>query len=145
MGGFLGDGRVHPLRRADGYGALVHHHRVLVHRAADVAGDRQDVLQIGRPVLFFRSAHGDEHDVGGAHRRRQIGGELDPFLGKTAANHLLEAGLVDRHPALFEHGDLGGVLVDANDVVSVFRETRTKHKTDIAGSNDSDFHFTIRY
>ena len=68
-----------------------------------------------------------------------------PVLVLVAADHLLEARLVDRHLAGLERGDLRRVLVDADDGVPVFGEAGAQHETDVPGSDDSDFHFTIRY
>ena len=51
----------------------------LFDRPADVARDREHVLQIGRAVFALRRADGDEHDFARAHGRGQIGGK-----GQTA-------------------------------------------------------------
>src|SRR4029077_2344040 len=104
----------------------------------------QHVLKIGGAVLALRRADRDEHDLRRRHRVGKLRGELKA-LAVIAADHFLETRLVDRHPAAFEHGDLRAILVDADDVVSVFSEARTEHKTDVPGSHDGNLHFTIRY
>ena len=50
--------------------ALVDDDLVAVHRPADLAGDRHDVLQIGGAILALRRPDGDEHDLRGLDRPR---------------------------------------------------------------------------
>ncbi len=141
----LGDGGSHARRRAHRNRALVDDHGVLADGAADFVGDAEHVLQVGRAVFTLRRADGDEDDIGILHRRRQVGREGQALLGVIAPHHLLEPGLVNRHPAGAQHVDLRQVAVDADHVVPVFRKTRTHHQTHIACSDDGDLHFTIRY
>jgi len=63
----------------------------------------------------------------------------------VAPDHFLEARLVDRHAAGFEHVDLGLILVDADDRVAVFGKARSEHEADVPGADDGDFHIRIRY
>jgi hypothetical protein len=142
---FRGNRVAHAFRRSDRHRALVDDHGVLVHRPADLGGDSQDVLQVGRPVLALGRSDRDEDEVRGAHRRMQVRRERQTLFVVVAADDLLEARLVDRHPAGFEHVDFRGILVDADDGIAVFREARTQDKPHVPGSDHGDFHFTIRY
>ena len=47
---------------------------------------------------------------------------------------------MDRHPAVVQRRDLGGVDVEAHDVVADLREARTGDEPDVAGADDGDFH-----
>ncbi len=75
----------------------------------------------------------------------QVGREGQALFALVADDHLLEARLVDRHPPGLERRDLRLILIDAHDGVSVFGEAGTQDEPDIPGSDDGDFHFTIRY
>ena len=108
-------------------------------------GDSQDVLQVGRPVLTLGRSDGDEDEIRGAHRGVQVRGERQALFVVVAADDFLEPRLVDRHPAGLEHVDFRVILVDADDGVSVLREARAQDKPHVPGSDDGDFHFTIRY
>jgi hypothetical protein len=144
MRGLAGDGRVDAFGRPDRDRALVHDDGVFVDRASDGPRDGEDVLEIRRSVLALRCTHGDEHDLRCGNGGRQVRRE-GQALRVIATDDLLESGLVDRHAARFERGDLRCILVHADDIVSVLRQTRTEDQTDIPGSYDGDVHFTIRY
>ena len=100
----------------------------------------EHVRQIGRAVFVLRRADGDEDDARGAHGTREIGRELEALLRPVAPDHLLEAGLVDGHDAAPKPPDLRRILVDARDVVAVFRQTGSQHQADVACSDDRNFH-----
>ena len=51
-----------------------------------------------------------------------------------------EAGLVDRRLAFAQGGDLGGVLVDADDLVTEIGEACARDQTDVAGADHRDAH-----
>ena len=51
-----------------------------------------------------------------------------------------DEGLVDRHLAGSDSGDLFDVLVHADNLVPKFREARTRNETDITGSDHRDMH-----
>jgi hypothetical protein len=72
---FFGDRRA-PVGRAHRHRALVDDHLVVGHVAADAAGGRQHVLQVGRAVLVGRRAHADELQRAVRHRGGHVGGEL---------------------------------------------------------------------
>jgi hypothetical protein len=140
MRGLLANDFAHLLGSADRNGTLVDDDAIAVHRAPDFTGDVEHVAQVRRTVLPRRSADGNEDDLRAAHAARQVGRKGQPLLAAVAAHHLLEARLVDGNAPALQQPDLGGVLVDADDVVSVLGQTGAGDKADIAGANDCDFH-----
>src|SRR5207302_10949139 len=70
------------------------------------------------------------------------GREGEPTVGNVARDHLLEPGLVDRHPARAEDGDLLPDVVDADNVVAEVREDGPGHEADVPGPDDADVHGT---
>jgi hypothetical protein len=70
-----------------------------------------------------RGAHGDEHRVRPAHRRRKLGGEAQSPGGNIGADQLAQSRFEDRHPAGIERGDLVIRLVDADHFMTEIGET----------------------
>ena len=62
------------------------------------------------------------------------------FSALVAPDHLLQAGLVDRDLPSLEHPDFRRILVDANDLVTVFGEARAGHEANVASSNNRYLH-----
>jgi hypothetical protein len=87
-----------------------------------------------------RRADGDEHRIGLAHRAAEIGGESEAPGSDIVDHHAIEAGFVDRHLALAQAGDLGGFLVDADDVMAELGEAGAGHQPDIARPDHGDAH-----
>ena len=67
-------------------------------------------------------------------------GEDEALLGGVALHHLFEAGLVDGHPPAPEQANLGGILVDTDDVVAVFGEACSGDQPDVAGADNGNLH-----
>jgi hypothetical protein len=87
-----------------------------------------------------RRADGDEHGIGGAHRRRQIVGELEPAGARVRRDQVGKTGLVDRHFAARQRGYLGGVLVDAGHLVAEVGKAGPGNEADIAGDDHGNVH-----
>src|SRR5262249_49609272 len=68
----------------------------------------------------------------------QVRGEREATFLRVAADQLLEAGLVDRDLPLTERLDLGGHVVDADDVVAALREAGARDEADVSGPDDAD-------
>ena len=117
----------------------------LIHRSADRFGDRQHVLQIRGPVLALRRSDSDEDDRRGSNRGGKVGGEAETLLLLISDDHFLETGLVDRHLAAPQRLNLRLVLIDARNSVSIFSQACTEHEPDVSRTDDSNFHFAIRY
>ena len=99
----------------------------------DFAGGGIDERKIGIAVAATgRSADRDEDRLCVRHRCRQIRREGQPAIAHVLGDDLLQAGLVDRHDALFEPGDLGRVEIDADDVMAEIGEAGPRNEAHIA-------------
>ncbi len=136
----LRDGRADAVRRAHGHRGLVDDHLPLGHAAADVARGLEHVLHVGRPVLVRRRADGDELQRAVRHGLVDVRGEREPARLDVAADHRLEAGLVDGDPALLQDVDLARIHVEAQDVVAHFREAGAGDQADVARADHRDLH-----
>jgi hypothetical protein len=87
-----------------------------------------------------RRADGDEYGLCLAHRTGKIGCEVEPFLAHIDGHQPLEIGLEDRDLAVAQAADLGGVLVDASDLVPEICKAGPGHKPDISGADHGDAH-----
>ena len=139
-GQFVLDGGADLIGRAYGHGALVDDHLVVLHEAADRASGREHMLQIGRAVLAGRRADSNELDRAVVDCVRGVGGEVQAPGGDIARDHGVQAGLVDRHAARLKQRDLGGVHVQADNVVPHIGEAGARDEAHIAGADDGDFH-----
>src|SRR5262249_3982353 len=124
----------------DRHRALADDDPVAVHRPTDRARHLHHRAEIGRTVAGGRRAHGDEADHAGLHGGGEIRGEGETPLLHVAAEPLLEPGLVDRYLPLAEDLDLGGVVVDADDVVAALCEAGPGDQADVAGPDDAEPH-----
>jgi hypothetical protein len=79
-------------------------HYVLGHRRRH----RVHSAQVGATVAASGRAHGQEHHLGLAHRRRDVGAEAQQAGGHVLLNHGAQAGLVDGHLAAHERVHLVG-------------------------------------
>ncbi len=109
-----------------------------------MAGDlRRHGLHVGkirRAVVAGRRAHGDKNDERVFDRRRDLGSEAEPSLPKVAVDHLFEAQLVNRNPAVFEGVDPGAVFVDAGDPQAEFGKTGPGHQPHVTRSDHTNIH-----
>ena len=70
--------------------------------------------------------------VGAGHGIGEFGAEAQAARLHVVEHELVEAGLVDRHLALEQAGDLALLLVDADDVMAELGEAGAGHQSDIA-------------
>ncbi len=135
-----GDDLADELAGTDGHGGLVHDDLVAVHGATDLGRDRLDLREIGLAAVFRWRADGDEDHV----RLTDAGGEVrregEPAIVGVPDHHLLEARLVDGHPAGLERLDLRAVVVHADDVIAQIGEHRTRDQADVSSADDADVH-----
>ncbi len=118
---------------ADRHGRFGDDDGIAVERTCDLLGRAKDIREIGMAVAAARGrADGDEHRVGGFDGAGKIGGEGEALGGNVAGDELVEAGLIDRHFALFQAGDLTLVQIDADHFDAEFREAGAGDKSDIA-------------
>ena len=112
-----------------------------VDRGRDLARGHVDVAQVGMAVAApRRRADGDEHRLRLGHRPGEVGCEVEPLLAHIGGHEAVEIGLEDRNLAVAQAGDLGGVLVDASDVVPEIGKAGPGHKPDISGADHGDAH-----
>jgi hypothetical protein len=90
-----------------------------------------------------RRAHGDEDRI------RPVDGAARSVVKRSRpaatlrAMTSIEAGLVDRHLAALEPGDLLGRLVDADHVMAEIRKAHPGDEPDIARADHRDLHVTF--
>src|SRR5215207_5194457 len=112
-----------------------------VERARDGAGGLMDVGEVGVAVAAPRGrADRDEHGVGLAHGRGQVGCESKPALADVVGHQVREARLVDRHLAAPQGLDLGRIGVHAGHPVTKVRKTRPRHKPNITRAHHHNTH-----
>jgi hypothetical protein len=97
-------------------------------------------LQVGRAVFVRRRAHGDELHVGMFDAGGNIGRERQAAGRAVAVDQLLQARFVDRHAAGIQQRDLLFVDIEAEHGVAEFGQTGAGHQTDIAATDNRDFH-----
>ena len=67
-------------------------------------------------------------------------GEAQALCGNVAMDQVFQARFVNGNLAGLKHLDFPLVVVDADDVMAHFRETRTGDQTDISRANDAKIH-----
>ena len=113
-------------------------------RGRDLARRGEDVTEIGMAVAApRRRADGDEHRFGLGYRPGQVGCEVEALLAHIDGHQPVEVGFEDRNVAVAQAGDLGGVLVDAGDVVTEIGKAGPGHEPDISGADHGDAHENI--
>ena len=146
VNGVLGFGLDHladPPRGPHGYRALRDHDTLAVHRAPDVPGGRQHVLQIGRTVFVLRCSHRDEDDVRIPDRARGIDGETEASLGEVLRHQRIQARLEEGDPAPVERLHLLLDDVHADHVVARLGQTGARGESDVSAPHDGDSHRSV--
>src|SRR5690606_21845062 len=82
----------------------------------------------------------DEHRVGFGQHLRQVERELEPPGGNVLGDELVEAWFEDRNLPVAQGLDLGGVIVDAANVMAESGEACARDQADIAGADHDDTH-----
>ena len=140
-----GASRARPLGQ---FGGGAHRHRRL---ADDHRGTTQPrhqrvdhgvhMAQVGAVfALLLRGSDAEEVHVGEFGRRVVVGGEVQPSRIDVVAQHLSQAGLVERDIARGQLGDLAGVDVDADDFVAQFGHPGGMCRAEIARAEDGASH-----
>ena len=126
---------------ADRHRRLGDDHERAKGRPRHLGGGRIDIGQVGVPIAApRRRADGDEGDLDVGDRAPQVRRERQAPVAHVALDKFLQPGLVDRHDAVVQSGDLARVAVDANDVVSEIGEAGPGDKPDIARTDHGDAH-----
>ena len=87
-----------------------------------------------------RRADGDEHRLGVVHRGCEVVGEREPAGGDVLRHQLVQAGLVDRHAAFMQGGELLGVGLHDRDVGAELGEAGAGDQADIAAADHRNTH-----
>ena len=99
------------------------------------------MAQIGAVfALLLWGSDAEEVHVGELGGGVVVGREVQPAGGEVVAQHLSQAGLVERNVARRELGDLAGVDVDAENFVSQFGHPGGMCGAEIARAKDSASH-----
>ncbi len=137
----LGDDAFDIVAGADGHRRLGDDDGEVLDVFSDLARGGVHVAEVGVAVAASRRrADRDEHGVCRGDCVAQIEAEIEPAGGGVAGDQFVEAGLVDRDLTLLQGGDLGGVLVDAGDVMAEVGETRARHQSHISRSDHCNAH-----
>ena len=99
---------------------------------ADRARDCEHVAQVRGAVLVRRRADGDDLEQPVGNGSLGVRGEGKAALASIQRDQLIEAGLVDRHLAGVQARDLGGIDVDADDVIAGIRQAGAGDKADVS-------------
>mgnify|MGYP006277316663 CR=1 FL=1 len=132
----FGDATFHLIGSADWDRGLANHQRVCAHvrcERIDRAEHLRHVRGI-RALLLWRS-HADEVHVTPAARLREIGGEPQPTGRDVAIEHLIQAGLVERHPSRIQDRHLLGIDVNPDNLEPEFGHARRMRRTEVPRPN----------
>ena len=129
---------------ADGDGGFGDDHGIAGERAADFGGGGHDIGEVGMAIAATgRRADGDKDRVGPRHRLGQIKGKGQPPGGDILGHEVFQTWLEDRHFARPQPVDLGGVLVNADDLMAEIRKADPRNQADIAGANHRNLHLPV--
>ena len=103
--------------------------------------DLTDGTEVSLAVIQRWCSHGEEDNLGGLHRAGQVGREAESSRLVVADDDIFQPRLVDGELPLLQSFDLRFVNVNANDLVTEIGETCSGNQTDIAGTNNSNFHY----
>ena len=99
---------------------------------ADRARDREHVAEVRGAVLVRRRADRDDLEQPVGDGSLGVRREGKPALVPVQRDQLVEAGLVDRHLAGIQARDLGGIDVDADDVIAGIRQAGAGDEPDVS-------------
>ena len=130
------EARAHVLAGADGNRALHHDDRAARHVRRQLVDDREHGGEVGVARVRRRRADGDVEELGAVDGLADVERERDPVA--VAREHLVEAGLVDRHLAGPQALDPLRNDVPQDDLVPELGEAGPGDETDVAGAEDAD-------
>jgi hypothetical protein len=128
------EGGAHLLAGADRHGALHHDRRLQVLR--QLVDDRPDRREVGVARVGRRRAHGDVEELRALDSLADVEREREPL--PVALDHLVEAGLIDRHLAAAQPLDPLRDHVAQDHVVAEVGEACPGDEADVPGAEDRD-------
>ena len=102
------------------------------------------MLQIGRAIFGSRCAHGDEDNGAMAHSRSNIVGEYKSASSRVALQQWLKALFMDGGDTALQIGHPLCIDIHTNHAVAHFCQAGRRHKADITGAKDTDFHALLQ-
>ena len=128
-------------RGAHGHGRLADDHRRAPQPGHQGVDDGVHVAQIGAVfALLLRRSDTEEVHVGELRGGVVIRREVQPARSKVVAQHLSQAGLVERNVAGRQLRDLAGIYVDAENFVTQFGHSGGVRRAEIARAKHSASH-----
>ena len=121
---------------ADRHRAFVDDDFIFGHAAADIARGGQHIFEIGRTVFVGRRANGDELNLAKGDGTVDVTGKLQTPGGHIAPYHFQQAGFMDGDAAAFEDCNLGRIQIQAQNMVSHFRQACATDESDVAGADN---------
>ena len=122
-----------------------HHNGIAVNRMGNLFGSREHIGQIGMAIATTRwRTDRNKHRIGVAHGLRQIQRERQATRLNILGHQLGQPRLINRNLPGLQLSDLVCVLVDTDNLMPEVRETNTRDKANIAGSDHCDLHLEIR-
>ena len=109
-------------------------------RFSDLSRDGFDRPEIQRSVVLARSPNADERNIGLLHRTQVVVSRRKEPLLDRFVDQLLDAFLDDRAFPRANEVDLDWIRIHADDAMALFRETRTRNRSDVAQPKDADLH-----
>ena len=94
-------------------------------------------------ALLLRCADSEEVNVGEVGGHVVVGGELQPSGGDVLAQHLRQTGLVERDFAAGQFGDLAGVDIDTDDLMTQLCHPGGMCCAEVAGTEHGASHSHI--
>jgi len=141
-------GRAGPLnelgRGPDGHRGLADDHRVASQTRCKRVDYGVDVAYVGAVfALLLRSADPEEVNVSELGSQVIVGGEPKPASCDVVAQHLSQPWLVERNVTGSQFGDLTGIDVDTDDLMSQFGHPGSMGGTKIARTKDGAPHTPV--
>ena len=103
---------------------------------ADLLADALEIREVEAAVLPARRADAEQRDVGVADGVRRVGRRAQASFATRSAPAARRARARRSGCAGVDRGDLVGVDVDADDVVTVAGERRRRHAADVPETED---------
>ena len=139
-----GDHLLDPAVCSDRNGGFGHDHGVAGERLRDFLGRGHHVGQIRMTVAApRRCADRDKHRRGAIDGFGQTSGEGQAPRVDVPRHQIVKAWFVDRNLSGLKPGQLGGVLFDADDIMSKIRKADPRDQSDVPRADHRDFHVSF--
>jgi hypothetical protein len=134
------DGIGHLVSGFHRHGAFVHDDFVTRHRRCNITRDAFDKAEVNRAVGLGGRRDGDEDHVRFRDAVRRARSKAQAICGHVPDDQVLQARLENRDDEGAQGGDLGFIVIHANDSVPGFGEAGSGDEANVTCSNDGEFH-----